>query len=66
MPNQPKTAASSFRFDDALLRLMDDLAEEIADERGLKCSRSDVVRIAVKEMAARRRKRVKNKSDKIA
>lgn len=42
------------RFDAETLRRMDALAEYLKAETGLRCSRMDVVRIAVKELAERK------------
>jgi hypothetical protein len=52
MPNQPKTAASSFRFTPAELATMDRLAEHLRRAADLhRFTRSDVLRLALHRLA---------------
>ena len=53
MPNQPKTKASTYRLDDTTIGLMDRLAEQLASNSGLRANRTDVLRVAVRELAAK-------------
>lgn len=51
MPNQPKTVASSFRFSEDDLALMDDIGKRLALPGLKKVSRTDVLRTALHRLA---------------
>ncbi len=52
MPKKSSSPApSTYRFDDATRALMDRLADRLAETSGLPCSRTDVIRFAVRQLA---------------
>lgn len=54
MPNQPKTPLRSIRLSDEDWSLADLVAADLSRGTGLPANRTDVLRIALHELAARR------------
>lgn len=51
MPNQPKTAVSTYRFDPSTIDLLDRLIPHLTVVQGGRWNRTEVLRLAVRRLA---------------